>query len=187
MLSSSLPFLKCICELTVSDISVAGVSQWNLVFRKQELSVNLLSIVISVHSAVVWSRLWLYFLFVLISLYDKSEQETCWSCSQYLWLLNQTVDISLTWIFPADIPWGNISVKSDRVPEWCHSTFGQHHVTWSEQACWYQHATLLQTGFNVGDGDRRAFVQAAVGALNGSTNPADGHVITQHTHTLTDS
>lgn len=45
-------------------------------FRKQELSVNLLSIVIIVHSAVVSSTLWLFFLLVLIFLYDKSEQET---------------------------------------------------------------------------------------------------------------
>lgn len=36
--------------------------------RKQELSVNLLSIVILVHSAVMSSRLWLYFLLVLIFL-----------------------------------------------------------------------------------------------------------------------
>lgn len=142
LISSSLSFFKCMCELTVLDISVAGVRQWNLVFRKQELSVNLLSIVIIVHSAVMWSRLWLYLLLVLISLYDKREQETCWNCSQYLWLLNQAVDISLTWIFPADILWGNISVKYDRVHERCHSTCGQHHVTWSEQAASVRRADI---------------------------------------------
>lgn len=113
-----------------------------LCLENRSCQLTYLVLLIVVHSAVMWSRLWVYFLLVLISLYDKGEQKTCWSSSRHLWLLNQAVDISLTWIVSADIPWGNISVKSDRVPERCHSTFGQHHVTWSGPAASVRRADI---------------------------------------------